>query len=208
MLGMFLRISCLLLDFGVVLLRKEGNTARLKPPKRNQNKNPSAVPKADPPKAPLVGQPYGSGYADDSIRVQIGPDQSLRVQQSPLKGEQFLFVRFPSAGRRPWFPRITASSSGASNIRRTPSASAGPMGFIIPSSLSWASGSIWFRGLPIKSSTTAKACKSANCKIPSCSWSMMPRKPPTSRSGTAIGPSHSLRTMTPSQRTCRAWAER
>ncbi len=94
MFGTFLRIGCLFLILSLCSCGKEESP----PPSEThdpQAKKPPAVPKADPPKAPLVGQPTGSGYADDSIRVQIGPDESLREQQTPLKGEQFLFVRIP-----------------------------------------------------------------------------------------------------------------
>ena len=49
--------------------------------------------KFDPISAPRVGTPTGSGYAEDSIRVQIGPDEGLREQHSPSPGSEFLFVR-------------------------------------------------------------------------------------------------------------------
>ena len=94
MLGTFLRIGCLFLILSFCSCGKDESpppTETLETP----SQKPPAIPKADPPKAPLVGQPTGSGYADDSIRVQIGPDESLREQQTPLKGEQFLFVRIP-----------------------------------------------------------------------------------------------------------------
>ncbi len=102
--GMFLRIGCLLLVLGLCSCGKDQSPATSDTGQSDAPK-PPPVPQAAPPKAPLIGQPTGSGYADDKIRVQIGPEESLREQQSPLKGEQFLFVRIPVNGSATLVPK-------------------------------------------------------------------------------------------------------
>ncbi len=63
------------------------------------------IPKADPIKAPVMGSPNESGYTDESIRVQIGPDESLREQQSPSTGKEFLLVRWAIHGTAKLVPK-------------------------------------------------------------------------------------------------------
>lgn len=66
------------------------------PSKTAQTETDAAPPqeaKSEPVSAPRVGTPTGSGYTDESIRVQIGPDEGLREQHNPSPGSEFLFVR-------------------------------------------------------------------------------------------------------------------
>lgn len=72
--------------------------------KEDQEAKP-AIPQADPPKVELVGKPSGSGYTSESIRVQIGPDESLRELHTPAAGMQFLLVRLSIDGAKVLVPQ-------------------------------------------------------------------------------------------------------
>lgn len=55
-------------------------------------------------KAPLVGKPAGSGFADGNIRVQIGTDEELRESHSPDGDNAFLLVVLQADGEKTFVP--------------------------------------------------------------------------------------------------------
>lgn len=101
MSGQLMRVALLL--FTISLLSCGGDEKIEEAAKTESEPKAPEVPEAPAPQAPLIGQPNGSGYTGDSIRVQVTTD--IREQHNPSPGSEFLFVRTPIGGSATLIPQ-------------------------------------------------------------------------------------------------------